>query len=107
MDKPFSEKKRLKVSAQEAFETSSHPKKTQKNRRLQYSAAADEEKSNTLFGNVLEGEFDAGPKGSHFPSFYFHVELGDFGNPQIAETFSGGFHGLSCRILPGIRTGAD
>jgi SAM-dependent methyltransferase len=55
----------------------------------------------SVIGAVFERNLDPGPIGHYFAPLHLHVELGDFGNSQLPEAFTGGFNRLGGRIFPG------
>jgi hypothetical protein len=56
---------------------------------------------------VLKGQLQSRPKLEHFPVLNLHIHFHNLGNTQIAQRPRRSLHSSFCRILPGLRTGAD
>src|SRR6185503_10785525 len=56
---------------------------------------------------VLEGKREPRAELHHLAVLDLHVELLDLRDAQVAQRARGGAHCIACRVLPGVRAGAD
>jgi hypothetical protein len=60
-----------------------------------------------ILGVVLKGNIHPGPVQADFALLDDHVQFDNFGNPQVFETLSRGFHRIFSGFFPGILAGAN
>src|SRR6185503_20446603 len=71
------------------------------------AADAHDRDEHAALAVVLEGKREPRAELHHLAVFDLHVELLDLGDTQVAQRAGRGANSVACRVLPGVRAGAD